>query len=81
MWPWPRHLSPPEGLRSTGPGGATSWRERQLLRAGFEADLATRTAADSAIDLHALIELVERGCPPKLAVRILAPLDHQSTPC
>jgi hypothetical protein len=29
------------------------------------------------MDLHALIELVERGCPPPLAARILAPLDHE----
>jgi hypothetical protein len=29
-------------------------------------------------DLHALIELVERGCPPALAVRILGPLDDRS---
>jgi hypothetical protein len=28
-------------------------------------------------DLHALIELVERGCPCHLAVRILAPLDQK----
>jgi len=27
------------------------------------------------VDVHALIELVERGCPPDLAARILAPLD------
>ena len=27
------------------------------------------------MDLHALIELVERGCPHHLAVRILAPVD------
>ena len=26
-------------------------------------------------DLHAVIELVECGCPPALAVRILTPLD------
>jgi hypothetical protein len=26
-------------------------------------------------DLHQLIELVEQGCPPELAVRILAPLE------
>jgi hypothetical protein len=26
------------------------------------------------VRLHALIELVERGCPPQLAVRILAPI-------
>ena len=26
------------------------------------------------MDLHALLELVDRGCPPRLAVRILAPI-------
>ena len=35
----------------------------------------TRLARDPRYDLHALIELVERGCPPELAVRILAPLE------
>ena len=33
------------------------------------------------MDLHALIELVEHGCPPELAARILAPLDEERTPC
>ena len=51
-----------------------SWRRRQLVQAGFSGELAERVADDSAYDLHALIELVERGCPPALAVRILAPL-------
>ena len=51
-----------------------SWRRRQLVQAGFSAALAERVADDPAYDLHALIELVERGCPPELAVRILAPL-------
>jgi hypothetical protein len=58
-----------------------SWRERQLLHVGFNADLAASIAAESAIDLHALIELVERGCPPALALRILAPLDQARDPC
>jgi hypothetical protein len=58
-----------------------SWRERRLLRAGFDADLAASIAADCAVDLHALIELVESGCPPALAVRILAPLDRARNPC
>jgi hypothetical protein len=49
----------------------------QLVHAGFDAELAGSVAADRAMDLHALIELVERGCPPKLAVRILAPLDRE----
>jgi hypothetical protein len=59
----------------------TAWRRRRLIRAGFEPDLATSLAADCATDLHALIELVERGCPPTLAARILSPLDHESQPC
>ena len=33
------------------------------------------------MDLHAMIELVERGCPPDLAARILAPFDHEYSPC
>jgi hypothetical protein len=54
-----------------------SWRRRQLVAAGFESALAGRVAREAAYDLHALIELVERGCPPPLAVRILAPLDER----
>jgi hypothetical protein len=52
-----------------------SWRRRQLIEAGFSPSLARRVANDAAYDVHALIELVERGCPPTLAVRIRAPLD------
>jgi hypothetical protein len=51
-----------------------SWRRDQLVRSGFPHDLATSVARDARFDLHALIELVERGCPPDLAVRILAPI-------
>jgi hypothetical protein len=58
-----------------------SWRKHQLLRAGFDAELAASIVADCAIDLHALIELVDRGCPPPLAARILAPLDQARKPC
>jgi hypothetical protein len=53
-----------------------SWRRRQLVEAGFPGALARRVADEPSYDLHALIELVERGCPPALAVRILAPLDE-----
>jgi hypothetical protein len=51
-----------------------SWRREQLVRTGFTLSLAVSLAGDPRYDLHALIELVERGCPPELAVRILAPL-------
>ncbi len=52
-----------------------TWRERLLLDAGFDPLLARLAGQDLRFDVHALIELRERGCPPHLAVRILAPLD------
>jgi hypothetical protein len=54
------------------------WRRDQLVAAGFEPSLAGVVARRHGYDLHALIELVERGCPPELAVRILAPLDEET---
>ncbi len=57
------------------PGEVVAWRRRQLAASGFAAGVAARLANDARYDLHALIELVERGCPPELAVRIVAPLD------
>jgi hypothetical protein len=42
-------------------------------------ELARRLADDRRYDLHALLELVDRGCPPALAVRILAPIDEVET--
>jgi hypothetical protein len=50
-----------------------SWRQQQLHDAGFPPLLAAQAACNSAFDVHALIELVERGCPAELAMRILAP--------
>jgi hypothetical protein len=56
----------------------TSWRRDRLIEAGFPLPLASRLARDSRYDLHAVIELVERGCPPELALRILAPLEQET---
>jgi hypothetical protein len=52
-----------------------AWRQRRLVAAGFEAQLATRLAHDAQVDLHELLVLLDRGCPPELAARIVAPLD------
>jgi hypothetical protein len=52
-----------------------AWRRERLAAAGFAALLARALARDRRIDLHALIELTERGCPPETAARIVAPLD------
>ena len=51
------------------------WRTQRLLDADFDERDASRLGHDPAYDLHALLELVDRGCPPALAIRILAPLD------
>ena len=53
------------------------WRRELLLAAGFARAEATRLALDRRTDLHSLLELTDRGCPPHLAVRILAPLDGE----
>ncbi len=53
------------------------WRRLYLLRAGLDERLAQTVAADSRWDLHALLGLLERGCPAALAARILAPVDPQ----
>ena len=55
-----------------------AWRRAQLVEAGFSPPLAHELAADGRYDLHALIELVEHGCPPELAPRILAPLEKET---
>jgi hypothetical protein len=57
------------------------WRCERLLAAGFAPGLASRLATDCGVDLHALLELVDRGCAPDLAARILAPLDDRRRPC
>lgn len=76
--------SSPEDLRGSPvepSGDLARWRQQRLLRAGVNVDLAAAIAADCAMDLHAMIELIERGCPPELAARIVAPFDHERNPC
>ena len=54
-----------------------TWRCQYLTGAGLEPVLAASVASDLRWDLHALLELLERGCPPALAARILAPVDDE----
>ena len=51
-----------------------AWRHALLLEAGFGPELAAVLARDAGYDLHGLLNLVDRGCAPHLAARILAPL-------
>ncbi|HET6692625.1 MAG TPA: hypothetical protein VFG74_17350 [Miltoncostaeaceae bacterium] len=57
-----------------------AWRRRLLERAGYPAPLAVELAADERFDVAALVSLAERGCPPALARRIVAPLDQTPPP-
>ena len=45
------------------------WRVRQLKRLGIPGLLAE--AAASRVDRHEIARLVQRGCPPLLALRIV----------
>jgi hypothetical protein len=51
------------------------WRIKRLLALSLPSVLADQLAHDPRVDIHALLELVDRGCPPHLAARIVAPLD------
>jgi hypothetical protein len=57
------------------------WRTGKLREAGFDPQLAEALARECAYDLHAVLRLVDDGCPPELAARILAPLDPRGQPC
>ena len=48
------------------------WRTSELIRVGFAGDDAVALAARTDVDLHDAIELVQHGCPPELAIRILS---------
>lgn len=58
-----------------------AWRRKRLTAAGFASGLARVLARDGRVDLHAVIELAERGCPPEIAARIMAPLDSGPDGC
>jgi len=47
------------------------WRAEALERAGYDIASALELAARNDVDLHQAIDLVESGCSPDLAVRIL----------
>jgi hypothetical protein len=47
------------------------WRATELERAGYPAEAAARIAARHDVDLHYARQLLERGCSPELALKIL----------
>jgi hypothetical protein len=47
------------------------WRAEALERAGFDPISAVELAARPDVDQHHALALVESGCPPETALRIL----------
>jgi hypothetical protein len=47
------------------------WRAEELEKVGYDPMSAVELAARHDVDLHAAISLIEKGCPPETAVRIL----------
>ena len=47
------------------------WRGEMLERAGYDADQAAELAGRLDVDLHHAMGLLEQGCPPDIALRIL----------
>ena len=47
------------------------WRAGELERAGYDPSSAACLAAVHDVDLHRAIKLIEGGCSPELALRIL----------
>ena len=47
------------------------WRFEALLRAGYDAGNAMILASHVEVDLHDATRLVERGCPPETAMKIV----------
>jgi hypothetical protein len=70
-----------QAIESGATASVVLWRASRLRDAGFTPQLADTLARDCAYDLHAVLELVDRGCPAELAARILAPLDADARPC
>jgi hypothetical protein len=47
------------------------WRERELVRAGFDEDVAWLLSTHQEVDLHDAIKLLRGGCDQTVAMLIL----------
>jgi hypothetical protein len=47
------------------------WRKKELERGGYGPEQAAELAARHDIDLHLAVGLLQQGCSPDLALRIL----------
>jgi hypothetical protein len=65
-----------EGQKSLGDSRVDPvirWRVQRLIAAGVQPALASRVARVRGFDIHAVLDLLDRGCPVELALRIIDP--------
>lgn len=67
------HHGLPEVVAPPPTDQVLAWRRERLLSAGFDELTAQYLADLRTVDLHAVLDLVARGCPPELAARIMDP--------
>lgn len=78
-WPRDARTAPRSADRAPAPAASTElegdgvlcWRFEQLAAAGCDARTAAVLARARSVDLHAALDLIDRGCPPETALRIL----------
>ncbi len=58
-------------VQETDADGVLGWRYETLRRAGYVPNDAARLARHRSVDLHRAVELLEQGCEPAIALRIL----------
>jgi hypothetical protein len=48
-----------------------AWRFHELIEGGYEVEDALTLAVATEVDVHRASDLLQRGCPPRTALRIL----------
>jgi hypothetical protein len=66
-----RSASWEDSVASATEDSVVRWRMLVLLRAGYAWDDALELALETSVDLHAAVDLVNRGCASETALRIL----------
>ena len=66
-----RSASWEDSVASATEDSVVRWRMLVLLRAGYAWDDAVELATETGVDLHAAVDLVNRGCASETARRIL----------
>jgi hypothetical protein len=60
-----------EALQVDEAADVLAWRFDLLCRGGFDVESAAVMASNVEVDVHDAVALVQRGCEPSTAIRIL----------